>query len=132
MKIEDVNVLLETINGGLSILIAASLLFLLFYIIDHRRNYLKGSPSLGMTLAIPMAIIKLGLLISFSSRWYWRFEFFGNWFPGYIKIMLITGSMISSIGFIWLLRILSRPRFGDGPWLTICAIFSLYLVVQSM
>jgi hypothetical protein len=77
-SLTDVNFVLEAVNGSTSILLAVAIFFLAFYLLDQRKLHslswsemIIGAPP-GIALALPMLVIKIGLLLTRGSLWIWR------------------------------------------------------------
>lgn len=136
--LSDVNFFLETLNGATSILLAVAIIFLSFYLLDQRRlQSLKWwemivTPSPGIALALPMVVIKLGLLLTRGSLWIWRQFSDGGAMPMWQRDLALTGAVLTSIGLLWLLRVMSRARFGDWPWIISAMLVMIYVVANSI
>ena len=79
-----------------------------------------------MALAFALLFDKLGVLMTRVAVWLWRR--FGNGLTAGpmndIQIyLLLIGTPLSAIGLLWLIRLLSRPMYGDWPW-TVTAIIA--------
>jgi hypothetical protein len=88
-----------------------------------------GAPP-GIALALPMLVIKIGLLLTRGSLWIWRQFAEGGAMPFWQRDIAIIGAVLTSIGLLWLLRVMSRARFGDWPWI-ISAMLVVIFVIEN-
>jgi hypothetical protein len=134
----DVNFYLEMINGTGAILLVIVLAFFTVYLIEQRR-FRKLSwretifrPPPGISLLMPMMAIKIGLLLSRGSLWMWRQLANGGHMPAWQLDLALAGTFITSVGLLWLLRVISRARFGEGPWIASAGLVLLYVGANSL
>lgn len=132
-----VNFLLQTVNGVVVILTTLALLFLLLYVLEprHRRGtwwYDILHPLPGPALAQPMIVIKLGWLLTRAPIWLWRMFTGGaeTGFSVYIQYCIVAGAVVSSIGFVWLIKLISRGRYGHWPWQMSSALITVYALAS--
>jgi len=137
----EMNFILETVNGVVLILSISLLLVLTFYIASKLRQnnqplrrVLANGPMRATVLALALALLfdKLGVLLTRVAVFTWRR--FGNGLTGgpmnEIQIyLLLIGTPLSAIGLLWLIRILSRPMYGDWPWTVTAIVAGCYLAV---
>lgn len=137
MEQQHQNFILEVINGSVAI---ATFFFLiwcathLYYEFKQRKLTwyfaIVGLPSVAIVVA--MFDEKLGMLISRSVIWAWRVRGGTDPLVDLESLALVTGATITAIGLLWMIAILSRPRFGEMPWriaagVTICyAFFAIF------
>ncbi|MCK1670325.1 hypothetical protein [Bradyrhizobium sp. 150] len=134
----DVNFYLEMINGSGAILLAIVLAFFTMYLVEQRRfrklswreTFFKPPP--GVALLMPMMAIKVGLLLSRGSLWIWRQFGNGGHMPAWQMDLTLAGTAITSIGLLWLLRVISRARFGEWPWIASASVVLIYVVFNSL
>jgi hypothetical protein len=84
-----------------------------------------------LALALSLYLDKLGVLMTRVSVWTWRR--FGDGLVGGPMndtqiYLLMIGTPLSAIGLLWLVRILSRPRFGNWPWVVSSVLAAIYVV----
>jgi len=61
---------------------------------------------------------KTGSFMTRAAVWVWRLTTGGiEPFTETEKGFLFAGSFLSGVGILLLIRILSRPRFGEWPWI---------------
>jgi hypothetical protein len=134
----DVNFVLETINGSVSILLIVAIAFFVRYLVDQRR--LRGlswremvlDPPPGINLALPMLVIKVGMLLSRGTLWIWRQFGGGVQMPAWQLDATVLGTAITSLGLLWLLRVLTRGMFGNRVWIVTACVVLLYIAVNSV
>lgn len=124
---------LEILNGAWSILSLCLLVFLAVYFIGQwraeRLNWKSWwSLPLGMAVAISMFIQNTGGFGSRATVWWWR-HFQPNAPLSTLNIYsLILFAAIANIGALMVIRVFSRPRFGDGPWLASALLTTGYVI----
>jgi hypothetical protein len=113
---------LEILNGAWSILSLCLLVFLLVYFIGQWRaerltwKNILALP-LGMMVAVSLFVQNSGGFASRATVWWWR-HFQGGQPLSSLNIYILTASAaVANIGALMVIRVFSRPRFGDGPWL---------------
>jgi hypothetical protein len=52
--------------------------------------------------------------------------------PFWHRDIAIIGAVLTSIGLLWLLRVMSRARFGDWPWVVSSILLVIYLIGNSI
>lgn len=131
----QLNFILELINGSISILTFFLLLFLTIYLkYDlHRANFTWKTfflSSTAVSLVVAMFFDKIGTLMTRTVIWAWRVKGGTIVLNGIEDLFLVTGAFFTALGSIMLIRVLSRPRFGNWPWL-ISALFVIgYVIVE--
>jgi hypothetical protein len=136
---QNLNFTLKVINGAITLLTISLLIFMTFYIVNafkrrrlSWRNLWFGLP-ISVSLAFIIYIDKLGALITRLVVWTWRnkggdsspFNTPETWW-------LFIGALVTGLGMLLMIRLLSRPRFGDWPWLASAAITTLYVVCSYL
>jgi hypothetical protein len=91
----------------------------------------SASTATVLALALALYLDKLGVLMTRVSVWTWRR--FGDGLVGGPMndaqlYLLLVGTPLSAIGLLWLIEILSRPRYGNWPWLACVAITLIFLI----
>lgn len=136
----ELNFVLETVNGIVLILSFPLLIVLTHYIIaklrqrkQPMRRMLLSVPAVPTVLALALALYldKLGVLMTRLAVWTWRR--FGNGLTGgpmndAQEYLLLIGTPLCAIGLLWLIAILSRPRFGNWPWLASAGMAAMFMV----
>ncbi|HXP66173.1 MAG TPA: hypothetical protein VN815_11925 [Steroidobacteraceae bacterium] len=134
------NFVLEQVNAAASLLTFSLLIFLTFYLWDW-LVYKGRTPWRALLIGLPPAIAlaallyldKVGTLLTRSVVWMWRV--FGEGvvpFTDAETFFLLGGSLITSIAVLLMIRLLTRPRFGDWPWMASASITCLYLAVTTL
>lgn len=130
------NKLLEIVNGNLAILRFEFLIFLAVYLYmaaDEMkpRDWFVALP-LGMAVAVSMFFNNAGELGRNVVVWTWRVST-GGVVPltDFQLGMLTAFASVAALGLLLMIRIFSRPFFGNFPWV-FCAItvigYTLYAV----
>ncbi|WFU42579.1 hypothetical protein QA640_08985 [Bradyrhizobium sp. CB82] len=131
------NFYLETVNGTIVILLATALAFLSLYIVQQKQALKLAwwkcltDPPPGIALALPMAAIKAGLVLTRGTLWAWR-EFGGEQMTGWQLDLVLTGTAVTALGALSLVRVLSRARFGDWPWIISAMLVVIYITEKSI
>lgn len=136
----SLNFVLEQVNAAASLLTISLLIFLTFYLWDWLvykgrtplRAILVGLPP-AIALAAILYLEKIGTLLTRSVVWVWR-AFRGGAVPftGGEVFFLLSGAVITSIALLLTIRLLTRPRFGDWPWLASASVTCLYLATTTL
>lgn len=133
-----VNPLMKDLNGAGAVLGGFLLGILSLYLIkEHRRRELrlhqwwfKLPPS--MHFAIATYIFVAGTSLRFGAIWLWREFGASPTFGGYSFGALVAGGVLSCIGALCMIRSLSKPDYGDGPWMLAAAAVFFFLFVSSV
>lgn len=142
----EMNFILETVNGVVMILSAFLLVCLTLYLIMQIRRYkLPWNFVLGMApTAVPATVLaavvlgaalyveKTGMLLTRLAVFSWRR--FGNGEAGGSmnvteREVLMAGTILSAVGALWLIRILSKPVLGEWPWIVSTIIGAGYVTI---
>lgn len=122
--------LLDTMNGVITIMSAALIVILTAYLISRRReiNFLAVSLPIGMSLALAIYVREMGSLLTRLVLWAWL-RVGGVSLPatGIQASLMLIGAFGMIFGLLWLIAILSRPQWGDWPWLATAAAAIVYL-----
>ena len=136
----ELNFILETVNGVVLILSFPLLIVLTLYLVakyrqpDRPLRPVPGVLPVAISLASALLIDKLGVLLTRLAVWTWRR--FGAGESGgpmneWQHYILLAGTVMSAIGCLWLIRILSRPMYGELPWSISTLLAGIY-VLQRM
>jgi hypothetical protein len=130
--------ILEQVNGVASILTFCLLVFLTFYLWDwliYKHTSVWKALWVGLPPAIALAGVmyleKMGTLMTRAVVWAWRMMSDGKIpFSGMEMFFLLLGALTTSAALLLMIRLLSRPRFGELPWV-ISLILAVGFVVIS-
>lgn len=128
---------LEVLNGVGVILAVCFLVFLTIYLArEHKaRNlrfrdwFFRLPPSMHLVVAI--YVFDLGVVVRTSVIWIWRRFFDGGDMSLTQLLLLLFGAGIIAIGSLCKIRAISKPSFGDWPWLASMGLVAIYLAVES-
>jgi hypothetical protein len=130
----DPNLPLELLNGAGMVLEGVFLTLMLIYLWreTHRRGltwraWFGGLPP-SMHFAVAVIVFDGGVLVRTAAVWVWRRFYgagdFGAWFLaaiGLATLLIVVGSLCK-------IRAISRPDYGDGPWLLAVAAVMAFLL----
>jgi len=127
--------ILELLNGAWSIISAFLIPFLMIHLWEagnlrklSARRWLFDLPD-GMKLAIGVLAAAIGIQITRTTIWYWRFVSSGEAnFISIQRLLLAVGAFIGTVGFLCIMREITRHRFGHWPWLTALGTAATYVV----
>lgn len=111
----DLNSLLELSNGVWTILGLVLLFAVIEYLyLEHHMRGLGierwfGDLPVSMQLGAGIATLVLGFTIRSASVWFWRM------LEAQTPLdypTVVIGTVIAGLGMIWLIRVISRPRYG--------------------
>jgi hypothetical protein len=135
----NLNFILEQANGSTSILTFALLVFLTFYLWDwlrYKKMNLWTALFVGLPPAIALAVIlyleKIGTLMTRSVVWVWRMGGGKTPFTETETIFLLGGAVLTALGLLLMIRLLTSPRFGAWPWLASAGAAIAYLAVNTV
>lgn len=128
---------LEILNGVGVILAVCFLIFLTVYLArEHKaRNlrlwdwFFRLPPSMHLVVAI--YVFDLGVVVRAGVIWIWRRFFAGGDMTLTQLSLLLFGAGIIAIGSLCKIRAISKPTFGNWPWVAALGIVLLYLAVES-
>jgi hypothetical protein len=137
MEMQHLNFTLEVVNGSISILSFFLLFFLGIYLIyDIRREGFSVKifflMSTAVSLVVALFVEKLGTLTTRTVVWAWRAQGGAVPFTKVEDFFLILGAVFSATGIVMMVRVLSRPRFGDWPWMTASVVMLSYATVEMI
>ena len=123
MNIAELQTLLAVINGVWGLLAFALALVTVVYVYQEGterrltiRQWLFGMP-LGMRVAVAIMIIAFGVVLTRGTIWVWRTLYGGGPFTQTMLALLLTGAVLGAVGFLCAIREISKPLYGDWPWL---------------
>jgi hypothetical protein len=133
---DRLNFTLEVINGSISILTFFLLFFLSVYLASHirREGFTWKSffwMSTAASLVVTLFIEKTGTLATRTVTWIWRSRGGNLPFTSIENFFLVIGAVLTVIGLIMMIRVLSRPRFGNWPWMVSTIVALGYVGVES-
>lgn len=128
------NFILEVTNGVISILLVC----LLVWLIAHLRAEfsqraltwkiaLFGMPS--VTIVVALLFENFGTATSRIVIWMWRIGGGSLPFTWVQSSLLITASLLTASGLLWIIAILSKPRYGEWPWRASAALAASYALL---
>lgn len=136
----NLNFVLEQVNAAAALLTFSLLVFLTFYLWDWLR-YKGRTPFRALLIGLPPAIAlaailyldKIGTMMNRMVIWVWR-AFKGGAVPfNNIEMGFLLGSaVLTSLAMLLMIRLLTRPRFGDWPWLASASVTCIYLAVTTL
>lgn len=124
MNVSDTS-LLELLNGGSIVPELLCLVVVGIYLSrESRRRGLRPLdwvhlPS-NMDLMLALFICDSGIFFRSSISWAWRFFGAGD-FNAAQGAGLVIGGTVAALGFLCKIRALTRPDYGDAPWLAATA-----------
>lgn len=133
MEMEEINFLLETVNGVIVILLACAMVALVKYIFHTKRRLeltwyqVFFTPPLGIQLAFPMIAIKLGFIMTRGAIWDWRQFHGGVSMPADVKTFALVGTTITAIGVFWLIRVISTSNWF---WIISWGMASAFIILN--
>ena len=114
-------IFLHVTNGTVIILLASVLAVLILYVLEQKQLHgltwrrCIADPTAGIALALPMIGVKVGMLITRVAVWTWRHM--GDMPLGTLqRALVMTGTIITALSLLSLIRVLSRARLGEWPW----------------
>jgi len=131
--------LLELVNGNWGIAASSLAIICAVYLIHETLS--RGMPSwhwrrkitMGMRVAIAMLTLSAGVAIRSAEVYLWRAM--SGELPDLSQFWLIVGSGIALMGFLCCIREISRPLYGNRPWiwtLAAMAVFTIGSVVRQL
>lgn len=123
---------LEVQNGNWSIVAAGlGLVCLIYYI--HETIALRvwgwdwrSRLTPGMRNAIALGTLSLGVCIRSTAIYLWRAG--GGDINDLSETWILIGGIVAVVGFLCTIREISRPLYGNAPWLWTLAVMVLFTV----
>lgn len=134
----SLNFILEQINGAAALLTFCLLVFLTFYLWDWLK-YKHTTPLRALLTGLPPAIAlaaiiyleTFGTLVTRATVWSWRLSTRGTApFTHAETGFLLLGAAVTSIAILLMIRLLTRSRFGNWPWMVSASIASGYALAS--
>lgn len=133
----DPSVALEMLNGIGVILAVCFLVFLTVYLArEHKARdlrfrdwFFRLPPSMHLVVAI--YVFDLGVVVRAGVIWMWRRFFSGGDMSLMQLMLLLFGAAIIALGSLCKIRAVSKPSFGNWPWLASLALVLVYLAAES-
>lgn len=137
---ENLNFILEQLNGATSILTFCLLVFLTFYLwdwLDYKSTTPLHAILIGLPPAIALAAIlyidKIGTLMTRATAWVWRMTTGGTVPFGAIETgFLIGGGAVTTVSTLLMINLLTRPRFGPWPWRASALLVGGYVTLSTL
>lgn len=132
-----IQLFLETSNGVWSIITAFVVFFLVLHLVTCSREKRDGrwgwvrhafQMSQGMQLAAACMVGFLGVLISRGPIWVWYALGAIRPLPVPYLVFIGLGALVGSLGGLWLLRVITRPR-GTWPLALALTVLAAYLML---
>lgn len=136
MTAVDLNLYLEIFNGSWAILSLYAVIFLLYHL-SHigsqrdvgMRHWMFGNIPQSMQLALAILAVSAGVFISRAPIWYWRMVTGGDFASFDITRGFLTfGAGLGCVGFMCLIRVVTRPMTSGWPPLLAAASVVAYVV----
>lgn len=132
----NVNSLLELTNGAWSVL-GAFLLFALirYLLIEHKtrhlsqRDWLAGLP-ISMQLAVGILVVIAGLTLNSFVLSIWRATTGGGPLQVPYATMVGIGRGVVCLGMLCLIRVITRPHYGNRIWMASTAAVFIYITAM--
>lgn len=128
---------LEILNGVGVILSMCFLVFLTVYLgrehyarnLKFRDWFFRLPPSMHLVVAI--YVFDLGVVLRTGTIWIWR-RFFASGDMSLLQLLLLLfGAAVIGIGSLCKIRAISKPSFGNWPWVAALVLVVFYLAVES-
>lgn len=136
---KNLNFILEQVNAAASLLTFSLLIFLTFYLWDWLK-YKGSTPWRALLVGLPPAIAlaailyleKIGTITTRTVVWVWRALRGGAVpFSNIEMFFLLAGALLTSFAMLLMIRLLTKPRFGDWPWLASASVTCIYLAAST-
>jgi hypothetical protein len=136
---EKLKFALEVVNGSTVILgcfLIAWLVFHLYDMIIHRGEVSIKSMMFGVaggaSLAGYLLIEQVGIVLNRLMIWIWRMMGASEPFTDFQDIIFALGAFLIGVGILLMIRLLSRPRFGETPWVVAATFTLLYTIIRTI
>lgn len=132
----DASLPLEIFNGMGMVLSAIFLVLMIQYLVKETRRrklpyrswFFRLPPSMHFAVAITVYVF--GVLMRTSAAWTWRRFGYGGEFGAGLICMFAMSAVIIVVGGICQIRAISKPDWGDGPWLLSTAAVIAFVVTD--
>lgn len=113
--------ILETLNGNWGIAAAALAVICAIYLIHEGiayRVFGRGwRDRLTRSMRIMSGVLAVSVGVGISSIEKARWRMFGGDIHNLSKTWLLIGGVLALVGFLCLVREISKPLYGNGPWI---------------
>lgn len=119
----------EVVNGNWAVLAFILILVCACYI--KHEWFANRVWTQGMGIAASIVLLSVGVCSTRAIVFIWRHFYGQTEFTDGQAIGLSIGGAIGAAGFLILIRRISKPLFGDGPWiatLAVCSLFTAYIL----
>jgi hypothetical protein len=135
VSIYDWNFLVDILNpvwGVESLILALICWAYLWHEFLARKNppYLRWT--VGMRVAAKISLISIGISITRLDLMYWREVQVNGPYSAWQAIVFAGGGMISCVGFLLSVRVLSVRLFGMWPWRFAVAMFFVTVIASVL
>ena len=127
--------MLDLFNAESALLSLIFLAFLFFYLRRERkkrglkvRDYFLLRIPPAMALACAIFVYDLGALIRSGGIFAWRQVYGHAPFNSRQLIYLTIGAVLMTLGGLYKISAITRPAYGNWPWLMSLVAFMLYIV----
>lgn len=115
---------IEATNIAVAILALVLILILGDYLISEWNwrkldwsDLFEGRIPIQLAFACALLVINIGFVVTRATVWYWQFVLREHSNPPLLIPIVSLSTFVTSIGMMWLIRILSKYRFGELIWL---------------
>lgn len=136
---EKLEFTLEVMNGSTVILGLFLMMWLFFHLYDmvYVRQEAGWSSVFfgiagGISLASYILFEQIGETLTRFLIWLWRVHGAKLPFNQVEDIAFSFGGFFVAVGVLLMIRLLSRPRFGEGPWLAAGISTIAYVVIRTI
>lgn len=135
----DPNLPLELLNGAGTVVSAFFLASMVRYLWNETirrklgvRQWLTMSLPPSMNFGAAVVLFDVGVWVRSVDIWIWRRFFGAGDFNALQLIILVAGAFAIVLGGLCKVRAITRPDFGDGPWLAAAATTAAFLVLTAV
>lgn len=132
----NLNFVLELVDGTVLIAALSAAIFILIYIFDSYRSskqslfyYFRHAP-MGVRLAMPMLMVKVGAVLLVGALLSSRFR--DQKIIGLELATVMFGIVMLVFALLWVTRVLTEHLYGEWPWVTTTLITLLYIVAMMV
>lgn len=129
---------LELLNGAGMVLEFCFIGLMLMYLWRETRrrglafaDWIGGKLPPSMNLAIAVVVCDCGVWVRTIVIWAWREFYGGGDFGNWQAAALVLGALLIVVGSLCKIRAVSKPDYGDGPWM-LAAAATLAFVLASV
>jgi hypothetical protein len=136
---EKLKFALEVVNGATVILGCFLIAWLSFHLYDmiHARGEVRIKSVLlgvagGVSLAGYLLIEQVGIVLNRLMIWLWRMSGAAIPFTDAQDTTFGLGAFLIGVGILLMIRLLSRPRFGEWPWIIAGIVTASYIATRTI